>query len=1647
MKSTADKLKSEDIKLKLSIENLQRLDRLKSAVEAARQNASKPLSVRLRDQVSKELNKIRSEINSLTSKAHSVIVNVKTNGAEKLSKIKGGISEGIGGAAMGMGATMLGTAGIGYGVVNAVQSQMNYEAQMSSVKAILSGSYSGEELNKTMLALDARAEELAATTKFTAKEVAQAFYYQGMAGWSKEQMTAGIKPILDLAAAGNTDLATTSDIVTDSLTAFGLKAGENVKVNGQVVESSKHYTDMMAALVTNANTDITQLGEALKYAAPLVQSMYANGTAADRMYGAQDLMLVSGLMANAGIKGSQAGTSARAMFTRLSSQNRNAYFGQNALGVDFLDESGEVRRLQDIVTDFRKVFKEGADMGKVTDFFEQISGEKIHKDTRRKLESYFENAQKNGGKLSGSDMMKMTAMMAGQEAMSGWLATFLASDEDFKKIQASLENCEGAAGRMAEIQMDNLAGSITLLGSAWDAFQRAFVKGDAGDGLRSFVDSVTDSLLKTNKLFADGVDFSDLVSLGADAVNKLKNKFLELDGIGSLLAGGALFFGLKKVISLAMSAKNTVADLFKARSVSDLSGKITNPAQSLQSVGTMNVRAGVVNISGPVKGGFSKNQAAVDAYYQKKNQILNSGTTSGRAIPPTSTGRFATARANFGGAGAMAALFGAMDVLATRTNSNYTNAQAADELAKAKQELQFLKENNADIEQINAQLSKIRAAEENVKNIAAQNEAAERVAGAGAAGMLAGALAGSFLGPFGSMIGGFLGQYIGEYFADNYKPFNQKSTGKQIEESVKNTGGTVGKSIAEFGGVKSVVEKVNQSAREYRQTDEGKEQTRREVVQSRRRRDYTGEQIKIERETAAAQRQSQLREQRIQENQERVKNFGYTSLAQDYTQNAPKIEVPKIQTPKFEFPKIETPQVENQSTVQSLTTANAAAGLSAYSMNIPKVEMPEINIAEKLESAKSSISSFGEEISNSLSGSFESLQSNFSTFCESFSSIFETVKAGFSSFGEEISTSLSTSFESLQSNFSTFGESFSGSFEMIRANFSTFGEELVTSFSSSFESLSASASSTFAGLSATIQGGVESARATITVAFSSAAAEVQGIWSGIQGFFSGLFGGLGGIAAGAGAAIAAGINSGIGMIMGAWEALSGWLSSKIASLSSMAAGAASMIGIGSNAKGTSSWRGGFTTVNEHGGEIINLPSGQTIYPFQTVAEIAHNYNGTSFFDGGGWSEFKGGSELMFLPRGTQIIPHAPTVRILRQQIKEKLKNGDTYALNQQSAMSKNSLASNVGYNYWTGAARKQNIQSNFAFNTGNTQRFVSYSGSSIQNQVKEKLNDRKTSTTLLTKNGNSTSNDATTFTEINGGKTLSDNRTYAANKNRSAGSSQFGGRFNFNRERLSNVYRSSNTVNLDEGRLYRDNVQGFTIFSESGPLSNRTGQSSHSTGQYNFLRAENSRNSAATETYDELGNLKNIYIPEYNRITAEDSLTVKKAKQAAQARSVSNDTGNFREIIQGRNDAERLHRIFSATARGFSQVELSAENKKRIGIKGGVFAGVSSLPLGERQPIFTGAHTGLLERFDRAENFNTIGNLNNDLPVLDFSPNLPAVSNSSSTTNNSNSSSNSSSNVSFNFGGVNISNGMDFDNFTHRLTQLFTQGAANSVSW
>lgn len=1895
-----------------------RIERLRGAIEAARNNSNKPLSVRLRDQATQQLSKIRAEVNSLTSKAHQVIVNVKTNGSEKLGKIKNSISEGVGGAAMAAGATMLGTAGIGYGVVNAVQSQMNFEKQMSSVKAIMSGTYSGKELESVMTELTTAAEKMGATTKFTAKEAGEALYYMGMAGWKATQMTAGLPAVLNLAAAGNVDLATTSDIVTDSMTGFGLKAGKMVKNSkGQLVESSKHYADVMAALVTNANTDIPMLGETLKYAAANVGAMYANGNNEDRMRGAEDMMLVAGLMANAGIKSSQSGTAARALFARLGSQNRNASFALNALGVDFVDkDTGEVRRMRDVFQDLRNRFKEGVDPEHLINFAEELEGTKLHADTRRKLEGFIANAQKNGGKLGGGEMLKMAAMLNGQEGMSALLATVLASEKDWNKLANAIDNADGAAERMAEIQLDNLAGSVTLLGSAWDAFQRSFVKGSAGEGLRSFVDSITDSLSKANDLFKDGIDFSDLVTLGADAVTKLKNKFLELDGIGSLLAGGALFWGLKKIASMALSVKDTLGTLTKARTMSDVGNVIrgNKTAGGLSSAtgamnvtaSTMNVRAGVVNVSGGVQAGAAggkgatvlTNQQRVNDYYARRQQILTSSTTVAGGIGAAGAGAAAQggklaalrgAGGVIGGAGLMAGIFGVMDVISTRANSNYTNQAANDKLAEAKAHLDELKHSNANIEQINDQIAAIRVAEQNVRDTAELNRLEERRTNAGAVGMVGGAMAGAAIGSvvpiigttIGGLIGGILGQYGGTWLADNVKEVQRTNNSLTSADSVKNPD----LAILQIGAAQNRRRQADIAEREKPSYEQQQVDSaiKTSAGASKRRRDAD---IAERNGTAqvAQQQQEVARLQKIaKQREENAKNFGYSTLGQDYSANATPImatqrltaeerslqqqrqrlsgiigEQPAAPTRQdFRQPlttatgytpaqiyrndnenafnisrwfdslkakfsgETATPQERNfaqplaaATTTAALTAAqtpvqnnfdfdafksrfvgtetkNLAQPLAANAAYVPnaipyqnldksafnlsktfdnlkvqfsgaeksvqernfaqplastqaqvQAQQPMLNLNQDAFNISAAISSLSERFSSpdiapqdrnynfnqpmanapNLNANVppmglpnvelpefniaEKLSTEFDTISSMATTAWESLTTGASTAFESLSTSIGTGLESAKMTLSTFGEemsmSLSSGIESLQMSLSTLGTDISTSFGTAFEGVSVMASTTFSSLSTTISGGVEAAKATITTAFQSAATEVQGVWNAMPGFFSGIFGGLGGIASAAGASIAAGINSGIGMIMSAWDALSGWLSAKIASLSSMATGAAAAIGIGGNAKGTAYWQGGLTQVNEHGGELIILPSGKQILPYQTMqavmqeTKIAHNAKGTSFFEGG-WSEVnEHGGELMYLPTGTQIIPHATTVRILREQIKEKLNdNRRGYA---------NGLAQSGAY-----GQNVPSIAGTFEPRFAELEQGKTSSAAGFNNNVLS-INNRI---------------DA-------------ENETPSALRGVSVNDNGTG--FLQQQHRQNSALPAFNDIQSDLPIAH--NYTGTSYFKGGLTTVNEHG------GE--IIALPDGRNILPQYTFqnvfkDSLGNLQGVNIPEYNRITADDSAAVRRAKQDAQYKQLLAQSAVYNSSIKS-NQFKRASNIQTTTANdtlNTVQNTVSSEVKKfdgspfgfrdrtvfnpnaepaqprinrnrgrgifgilgdifnprprqsRGGVtitRGGIFnrripnwnPTISTPPTFPTPPQNTasdigrrknrgGIFGGLFDVYKRPTDWilnaaggntlNTVNSFSGDnqlnqleelnsfnegqlgtlpTPEIKF-PQATEPSSKNSTSNNTTNTN--SSKVSFNFGDVNINNTADFDEFAHRLMTLFTQGTSNSV--
>lgn len=307
-------------------------------------------------------------------------------------------AEKVGGTLTSVGQKLLplstGITGLG---VAAVKTTADFDSEMSKVSAI-SGA-TGTDLDK----LRGKAREMGAKTKFSASEAAQGMQYMAMAGWKTQDMMDGLEGIMNLAAASGEDLASTSDIVTDALTAFGLSA-----------KDSSHFSDILAAASSNANTNVSMMGETFKYAAPVLGSLG---------YTAEDAALAIGLMANAGIKSSQAGTSLRGAITNLAKPTDTVAAAMDKYGISLTDSSGKMLSLRELMEQLR---------------------------------------QKLGG-LSEAEQAQAAAALFGKEAMSGMLAIINGSDKDFEKLEGAIDNCDGSSEKMANTMNDNLQGQITIL--------------------------------------------------------------------------------------------------------------------------------------------------------------------------------------------------------------------------------------------------------------------------------------------------------------------------------------------------------------------------------------------------------------------------------------------------------------------------------------------------------------------------------------------------------------------------------------------------------------------------------------------------------------------------------------------------------------------------------------------------------------------------------------------------------------------------------------------------------------------------------------------------------------------------------------------------------------------------------------------------------------------------------------------------------------------------------------------------------------------------------------------------------------------------------------------------------------------------------
>lgn len=441
-------------------------------------------------------------------------------------------------------------------ITQTIETGKTFEASMSKVGAI-SGA-AGEDMD----ALTEKAKELGSQTKFTASEVADGFSYMAMAGWKTDDMLEGISGVLDLAAASGADLATTSDIVTDALTAFGESA-----------DQAGRLADIMAAASSNANTNVELMGETFKYVAPLAGSMG---------YSMEDTAVAIGLMANAGIKGTQAGTSLRTTITRMTGNTKECMEAMSDLGISMtkVNEDGEKvdKSLGEVMMDLREKF------GSIRIPAEELAtGIAKIEEAQANLDAQLEAGEitqkqyeKQTGKLAGeqADLMERAygaegamkaqyaSMIAGKNALSGFLALVNASDEDLDKLTTAINESSGAASEMADVMQDNLEGDITKLSSAFEGLQIA-IYDKLGGSLREVVQTITNDIMPL---------INDVVNGVTGATTRLNNHISDL--LGNLIDKATEF--LPKAVSFAVDLVGKFIDtlIAQAPQIIDGAGKI-----------------------------------------------------------------------------------------------------------------------------------------------------------------------------------------------------------------------------------------------------------------------------------------------------------------------------------------------------------------------------------------------------------------------------------------------------------------------------------------------------------------------------------------------------------------------------------------------------------------------------------------------------------------------------------------------------------------------------------------------------------------------------------------------------------------------------------------------------------------------------------------------------------------------------------------------------------------------------------------------------------------------------------------------------------------------------------------------------------------
>lgn len=319
-----------------------------------------------------------------------------------------------------LGSTLATTAVMAAPFVGMLSKAADFEAVMSKVKAITVSD------DQAMQQLTATARELGQKTMFSATQAGEAMTYLGMAGWNSQQIMAGMPGLLDLAAASNTDLARTADIVSDDLTAFGLSA-----------EHAGHMADVFAKTSTSTNTTVEMLGETMKYAAPVAHAFGAS---------LEETAALTGLMANSGIKASAAGTALRSGFLRLAGTSAKSTKAIEEMGLSLSEATAQQEEARAAL----------ASLGIAMD------------DTNgpRKMGAIVRDLADKTKDMSKEQRLATLATIFGTNAASAWVAVIDQGPDALDQLTKELENSDGAAAAMAETMQNNARGAMVRLQSA-----------------------------------------------------------------------------------------------------------------------------------------------------------------------------------------------------------------------------------------------------------------------------------------------------------------------------------------------------------------------------------------------------------------------------------------------------------------------------------------------------------------------------------------------------------------------------------------------------------------------------------------------------------------------------------------------------------------------------------------------------------------------------------------------------------------------------------------------------------------------------------------------------------------------------------------------------------------------------------------------------------------------------------------------------------------------------------------------------------------------------------------------------------------------------------------------------------------------------